>query len=246
VYDRLRKACPRFLKGCVDKGLSYPASHHVGEDSSRFFGNGLYKKSAYGPADGSDITSLSGEEKQRIVEGRILDLARLGGWSENTSGDSNLPVWQQRGFTWKWRDDGVDIFQRVPGIRMHPTQNRKTLFTALGSRYINAKHHRTFKPPHQYININGETETYLPPMHAGTEVDEPIPEEDLDILHNLQNELAVNIKWEVGDVLVLDNLAIQHSRLPWTGNRKILASFWDEPGMVTRPVSSADLRKDLE
>jgi hypothetical protein len=100
----------------VERGLSYPAPHHTTEDSHTFLGgNGLYKKSAYGPADGSDITVLHDEEKRLIVEGRIRDLAKLGGWSENAAGISALPFWQRRGFDWKWRSNGIDIFQRVPG-----------------------------------------------------------------------------------------------------------------------------------
>lgn len=136
VYNRLKTACPRFLKNCVEKGMSYPAPHHISASDTTFFGNGLYKKTAYGPADGSDISSLPEQEKRDIVEGRILALAEIGGWSEERSHDTSLPVWQQRGFDWEWRKDGVDVYQRVPGVRIHPTRHTETLFTALGSRYI--------------------------------------------------------------------------------------------------------------
>lgn len=77
VYDRLKKACPRFLKACEEKGLSYPAPNYTTRDSDTFFGNGLYKKSAYGPADGSDITSLPDEEKWHIVEDASMPLQSL-------------------------------------------------------------------------------------------------------------------------------------------------------------------------
>ncbi|KAJ5095771.1 hypothetical protein NUU61_005127 [Penicillium alfredii] len=241
VYNRLKTACPRFLRGCVEKGFSYPAPHHVSESDTTFFGNGLYKKTAYGPADGSDITPLPEEDRRRVVEERIRALAELGGWSEETSKDTSLPAWQQRGFDWMWRPDGVDVYQRVPGIREHPTRKTDTLFTALGSRYINTKNRQTFKPPHTYVNEEGKEVLYLPPMYAGLPEDEPIPEEDLDTLHNLQQELSVNIDWEIGDVLIIDNFAIQHSRLPWTGDRKIMASFWDQEGLKAKPVSKLDL-----
>ena len=50
------------------------------------------------------------------------------------------------------------------------------------------------------------------------------------------------VEWKVGDVLLLDvlarlclllinspqNRAVQHAREPWKGNRKLLASLWDE------------------
>ncbi len=99
----------------MEKGFSYPAPHNITEDSNTFFGNGLYKKTAYGPADGEDITLLPEQEKQRIVEGRIRALAKLGGWSENALNDPTLPIWQRKGFDWKWRTNGIDILQRVPG-----------------------------------------------------------------------------------------------------------------------------------
>lgn len=124
VYNRLKTVCPRFLKGCVDKGMSYPSQYIISESDTIFFGNGLYNKTAYGPADGSDISPLSEQEKRDIVEGRILALAENGGWSGKRSHDTSLPVWQQRGFDWTWRQDGVDVYQRVPGrftlsISMH-------------------------------------------------------------------------------------------------------------------------------
>ncbi|CAG8908636.1 unnamed protein product [Penicillium egyptiacum] len=204
VYDRLKTACPRLLKACVDNGLSYPAPHYISETDTTFFGNGLYKKTAYGPEDGSDISALSEKEKRRVVDGRIRDLAEMGGWSTETKDDPSLPVWQRKGFTWKWRPDGVDVTQRVPGVRTHPTRGKETLFTALGSRYINSKNRQTFSPPHTYLNENNEEAVYLPPMYAGLPKDEPIPEEDMDILHNLQQELSVNVDWEIGDVLIID------------------------------------------
>ncbi|KYK61304.1 hypothetical protein DCS_02446 [Drechmeria coniospora] len=241
VCNRLRAACPRFLQACVDKGFSYPAPHHVAESDSIFFGNGLYKKTAFGPADGQDISSFSEQEKRHIVEGRIRELARLGGWKDSNMQDMELPAWQQRGFDWVWRSDGVDVYQRVPGLRVHPTRKTNTLFTALGSRYINAKNRKTFDPPHTWINEDGKENVYLPPMYAGVPEDELIPEKDLDTVHGLQQEFAVEIDWEIGDVLIIDNFAVQHSRLPWTGDRRIMASFWDQDGLNAEAVTTMNI-----
>lgn len=41
-------------------------------------------------------------------------------------------------------------------------------------------------------------------QYAGLTEDEPIPERDLDAVHNLQQEFAVDIDWEIGDVLIID------------------------------------------
>lgn len=34
----------------------------------------------------------------------------------------------------------------------------------------------------------------------------------------------------------LQNYAAQHARWAWEGERKILASFWDQPGMYGEPI----------
>ena len=46
------------------------------------------------------------------------ELAKKGGWHEKIDKkDQNLPVWQRRGFTWTWQDNGdLDVVHRVAGI----------------------------------------------------------------------------------------------------------------------------------
>ena len=39
---------------------------------------------------------------------------------------------------------------------------------------------------------------------------------------------AVGFQWRNGDVLVLDNLRVMHSRLSWTGERKLVTSLTDD------------------
>ena len=68
-----------------------------------------------------------------------------------------------------------------------------------------------------------------------------------------QHELESSVHWDQGDVLIIDvrvtasnhiipkltpwqNLAAQHARWAWEGDRKIQASFWDQPGMSAVPI----------
>ena len=122
AYNRLKRECPRFLKGCIENGISYPAPHPIHQKDGQLFGNGLYKKTSFGPADGSDVSSLPEEERRRIVDRNIRALAERGGWSETTAKDRSLAAWKWRGFDWAWREDGsgVDITQRVPGSSLFP------------------------------------------------------------------------------------------------------------------------------
>ena len=117
LYDRLEKECPRFIEDNKTKGISYFVTHETKQVDGIVFGNGLYKDTAFGPLDDRDVNSMSEDEKRDLAEGRIKDLARIGGWYEGAEDDWSLPVWQRRGFSWTWREDGsgLDLFQRVPG-----------------------------------------------------------------------------------------------------------------------------------
>jgi len=42
--------------------------------------------------------------------------------------------------------------------------------------------------------------------------------------------MQVDVHWQQGDVVLLDNLAVMHSRKPWVGDRRVLAALWDDAG----------------
>lgn len=93
---------------------------------------------------------------------------------------------------------------------------------------------------------------------AGLEEDEPIPREWVQKMDEWQHELEASITWDAGDVLLVDvsnqfsneivlstnwsfllqNFAAQHARWGWEGDRKVMASFWDQPGVVGEPITT--------
>ncbi len=63
----------------------------------------------------------------------------------------------------------------------------------------------------------------------------PIPVEVMDRLRAIYRESTVRFPWQVGDVLMLDNLLTAHARDPFKGPRKILTAMadpfrWDDIG----------------
>eukprot|EP01036_Dinobryon_divergens_P027202 gene27202-35932_t len=46
---------------------------------------------------------------------------------------------------------------------------------------------------------------------------------------SIMDDLAVSIPWQQGDILLLDNRTVMHSRKPFTGKRRILASLVRHP-----------------
>ncbi|GAA6009161.1 hypothetical protein JCM10207_004289 [Rhodosporidiobolus poonsookiae] len=124
--------------------------------------------------------------------------------------------------TWEWQPDGgLFTFQRTPAFRNHPILNVPVIFGNISSYYGGAINRGTLEPP--YLDATG---FYKPPPLYGD--DSPIPLKYLDLVMRLIEEDRTLIKWKENDVFIIDNLASQHSRLPWTkGERRILASLWD-------------------
>lgn len=88
-------------------------------------------------------------------------------------------------------------------------------------RYTNAKVNNTWEPPFIFKREDGTSDIAVPP-HAsnphhllrrletniyrfgGLEEDEIIPKEWLERMDHYQHKLTADIKWDVGDVLVID------------------------------------------
>ncbi|KZF20952.1 Clavaminate synthase-like protein [Xylona heveae TC161] len=239
LYDRLKKTVPEFVDKCGKKGLVYQIPHTSAQVGGIVGGNGLYKENAFGPLNG-DISKMTDADKRRGVESRIIDLAKRGGWSPEAAKNESLPDWQRRGFDWSWAENGdLEVVHRVPGVRLHPTLKIGSIFNAMSTRYTNAKVNNTWEPPFKFKTGTEEEGIAVPPHFAGVEKDEVIPKEWLEEMDKYQHALGSDVTWEVGDVLVIDNFAVQHARWAWEGDRKIRASFWDEPGIIGEPLTSA-------
>ncbi|KAI6089126.1 Clavaminate synthase-like protein [Hypoxylon rubiginosum] len=117
--------------------------------------------------------------------------------------------------TWEWLDGGVVLTHRLPAIRTQPGTNLPTLFTGLAASTRIAR-----------ARVSSRQDTSQQLFGDGT----PIPDEYLDRLKEIADEIRVLHKWQRGDVLVYDNVIAQHGREPWQGeqaDRVIMASLFD-------------------
>lgn len=55
----------------------------------------------------------------------------------------------------------------------------------------------------------------------------PIPITALDAIRQAFQQHAVGVRWQQGDVLILDNMLVAHGRLPFQGTRRVLVSMGD-------------------
>ncbi|KAF1823293.1 Clavaminate synthase-like protein [Dissoconium aciculare CBS 342.82] len=239
LYDRLKKDAPGFVEGCASKGLVYHIPHNAEQVSGIVGGNGLYKDSAFGPKAGEQLPETE-EGRRAMVEAKIIDLAERGGWHKNIDlANDKEPVWRRRGFDWTWQENGdLDVVHRVSGCREHPVTKQPGIFNALSTRYTNAVANDTFDPPFTFKRADGTEGVSIPPHFAGIKKDEPVPREWLQKMDEWQHKLESSITWDAGDVLLCDNFAVQHARWGWEGDRKVMASFWDQPGLEAIPLTA--------
>lgn len=54
-------------------------------------------------------------------------------------------------------------------------------------------------------------------------------EEAMNTATELMDEISANIKWQANDFILIDNRTVMHSRKPYEGKRRILASLVRDP-----------------
>lgn len=117
------------------------------------------------------------------------------------------------GSTWEWcaNDDLRTISATLPAIRLDTGIGRseqKTFFNSIIAAYTGWNDSR---------NVGREAVV----LADGRALDERFMTDVVDLME----QCAVAIPWEQGDLLLLDNRTAMHSRRPFTGPRRILASL---------------------
>lgn len=114
------------------------------------------------------------------------------------------------GTTWHWLENG-DLYTEtatVPAIRMDPRTGQKTFFNSMVAAYTGWQDTR-----------NEATQSVC--CGDGS----PVNGEALLRLSKAMDYESVNIQWKRGDILLIDNGLVLHSRRPYKGARRILATL---------------------
>ena len=132
------------------------------------------------------------------------------------------------GCEWTWLDDGcVRITtQAVPALRLVTEHAENHVFQHAFSNSIVAA----------YLGWQDSRNDRHDALRFGdnTRMDEAVLQDIADYMQ----EHRVLYNWKHGDVMALNNQLVMHSRNPFTGPRRVLASIWGPPKDTTLPTSN--------
>ena len=116
---------------------------------------------------------------------------------------------RQLGTTWTWLEDGNLRTETatVPAIRVEPRSQRKTFFNSMVAAYTGWIDERNDPTKSVKCGDGSPVEGRVDPYRRG------------------DDEECVAFTWQKGDVLLIDKQLVLHSRRPFSGKRRILASI---------------------
>ena len=122
----------------------------------------------------------------------------------------------------EWMSDGsLRVSQNRPAFRVHPKTGEKLWFNQVDQFYPAIYGDEIYQT---LLMMVGNDKTRLP-MYATYGDGSPIPQDYIEEIIAILDEITIPVPWETGDILMVDNMTAMHGRLPFTGERKILASM---------------------
>jgi alpha-ketoglutarate-dependent taurine dioxygenase len=124
------------------------------------------------------------------------------------------------GMQCEWKDgDSLRISQRGPGVTRHPRTGEKIWFNQV------QLHHVSCLDPETRESLRALFSEEDLPRNVYYGDGSVIPDEVVNRISEVFEELCVELPWEKGDLIALDNMLVQHARRPFVGERKILVAM---------------------
>ncbi len=123
------------------------------------------------------------------------------------------------GMTCEWTDLGLRVKQLAKGVRTHPRTGEKLFFNQVQLHHVSC--------------LDEETRTALRQLFADEDLPRnvyygdgtPIPDEVMNRIGEVYEELCVEAPWQTSDLIALDNMIVAHARRPFVGKRKIIVAM---------------------
>jgi alpha-ketoglutarate-dependent taurine dioxygenase len=126
------------------------------------------------------------------------------------------------GATWEWRSDGsLRITQVRPATVQHPVSGTTVWYNQADQ----------WHPASLGDEAAAELAKMLPademPQSVAFADGTPIPAEYVNQVRDRGLQEAVDVSWDNGDLMVVDNVLVAHGRRPFTGSRRVLVAMSD-------------------
>ncbi|KAL3694100.1 hypothetical protein R1sor_007751 [Riccia sorocarpa] len=113
------------------------------------------------------------------------------------------------GMKLEWLEDGVKtVSGPIPAVKVDEAHGRKVWFNSMVAAYTGWEDSRNV--PEKAVTFGDGT---------------PLPREAVLACLNILIEESVSEPWQEGDVLLLDNIQVQHARKPFVPPRRVLAAL---------------------
>ena len=120
----------------------------------------------------------------------------------------------------EWLPNGILRTRQVrPVVTRHPVTGEDLWFNHLVFWHLSSLR------PHQREVLEREFAPEDLPFNTYYGDGTPIPDEVIDHINEAYRKETVAFPWQVGDLLLLDNMLIAHGRNAYTGDRRILATL---------------------
>ncbi|MFG2760238.1 TauD/TfdA family dioxygenase [Streptomyces wuyuanensis] len=122
---------------------------------------------------------------------------------------------------WKWKNDGtLWISQLRPATTRHPVTGTEVWFNQADQFHISGLGEQA----DDIADLLPEADM---PQSVSFADGSPIPAEHIRHIQETGLALAIDVDWEPGDLLLIDNVLVAHGRRPFTGHRRILVAMSD-------------------
>jgi len=126
---------------------------------------------------------------------------------------------EEQGMTCEWTDSGLRVNQPSEGVRRHARTGERLFFNQVQLHHVSC--------------LDEETRTALSQLFADEDMPRnvffgdgsPIPDEMVDKISEVYEQVCVEFPWQPHDLVALDNMLISHARRPYGGERRILVAM---------------------
>jgi alpha-ketoglutarate-dependent taurine dioxygenase len=153
-------------------------------------------------------------------------------WQQVFNTDSRLHVeayCRRAGIQWEWKGgDGLRTRQLCQAIETHPRTGEKVWFNQAHLFHVSAREPEEREVLEELYGIEN--------LPRNTYFADGSPIADV-VFHEIRAALdaeTVSFPWQRGDVLMLDNMLVAHSRAPFKGPRKVIVAMAEPHGNLDR------------